>query len=474
MKIFQLLQSLSKAEWRLLKKATQSPIYTTNPKVEQLLDLLAKQAPDFKDSPTINRKHFKKIFPKEAFSENKLRKLTSNLTKVIEQVLLFQAQESDAFTKQKRLNQIFQERGLTRLFQHSTSDLLTQLEARQVQDIDYHQEKFSILNIKYFHPLHDKYDLKDKTLTQAIHSLNITFAIKQLRLALALKGRAQVLNETPNFRLLRILRTEWEKGKLKENTLIELYLQAFDLSEKTEKIDFDSFEKKLFKTIKRFSDKDQRFLFWAGLNFSIQQKNKNVFCYRVVPFKWLKFGLNQNLLVNQQIIEEAIFANTVIYGSQAQQFDWVLNFIDTHKTYLAQKYRAAAVAYYQSLVYYIQGDWDETLTILTRNDYKSIYQPRSRMIIIRALFEKFLVNGNHWELLLANLQAFEAYIRRNNTIAKEKIIYYKNFILITKQLANRIHRFENSTKIKNWFKNYRGKNPEISAKNWLSEKVAQL
>lgn len=474
MKIFQLLNSLSKEEGRLLKKAVLSPLHTTNPKVGQLLDLLVKQAPDFDISPTLQRKHFKKLFPKEAYSENKLRKLTSSLTKVIEQLLLFQAQEANAFEKQKRLNQIFQERGLTQLFQYTTTDLLGQLDNWQAQDVHYHQAKFDVLSTKYFHPLHDKYDLKDDTLLDATDSLNTAFVIYQLRLALALKSRAQVINEAPGLHFLALLKEAWEKGILKRAPLVELYLQALDLSEVETKVDFARFEENFFQKMSQFSREDQQFLFSTGLNYTIQQKNQGNAAYKSVPFKWLKFGLTNHLLVNQGVIEEAIFANTVINGCHEQAFDWVLDFITNYKIYLPKKDQEAAAVYYQSIVYYIQGDWEETLASLTRNDYKSIYQPRSRMIIIRALFEKFLVDKEYWELLLANLQAFEAYIRRNEVIAKEKIIYYKNFILITRQLVNRIHRYEKPKRIKDWFEAYTAKNPNISAKTWLSEKVANL
>lgn len=474
MKIFQLLHTLSKDEWRLLKKATQSPLYTTNPKVGKLLDLLAKQAPNFDDSPATLRKLFKKLFPKEAFSENKLRKLISNLTKVVEQVLLYQAQEQDEFVKQKRLNEIYQKRGLHRLFQHSTSDLLTQLEDRVIKDAQYYQEKFEVLYSQYFHPLHDKYNTKDNTLVNVTACLNTAFAIHQLRLALALKGREQVMNEAPDFTFLAILRKEWEKGELADNSLIGLYLQAFDLNGETTIEDFDRFEAALFKETLSLSKEDLKFLFMTGVNYAVQQKNKGILYFKPVPFKWYQFGLNSKILIDQQVIQESVFANIVIFACHEQQFDWALNFIDNYQVYLAKKDKKAAVAYYQSLVYYLQGDWEETLAILSRNEFKSIYQPRSRIITVRALFEQFLENSDFHELLLSNLQAFEAYIRRNETIAKNKIIYYKNFILITRQLANRIYRFEKSKKIKEWFKNYTTKNPEFTAKTWLLEKVANL
>jgi len=271
-----------------------------------------------------------------------------------------------------------------------------------------------------------------------------------------------------------MLRKEWETGILKDTILIELYLQALDLSKGTEKVDFDNFEKKLFKTIEAFSNKDQRFLYWAGLNHLIQQNNKGNKEYQQSSFIWLQFGLTQNLLVTQQIMEEAIFSNIVISGCQEKKFDWVLAFIKKYQTYLPKKNQAAAVAYYQSLVYYSQGDWEATLAILAKSDYKSIYQPRSRIITIRALFEQFLVDRGHWELLLAHLQAFESYIRRNEDFAKEKFLYYKHFFLITRQLVNRIQRFESVQQIQTWFDSYTSKNTQIAAKSWLSEKVANL
>ena len=114
MKIFKLFACLSKEELKLLRKAVISPLYNTNQKVVRLFEILRPLHPNFDDSIKTRKKISKKLFPKEAYNDYKLRWHFTELTKIIEQLLLFIGQEADEFERQKRLSEMYRQRNLYR------------------------------------------------------------------------------------------------------------------------------------------------------------------------------------------------------------------------------------------------------------------------------------------------------------------------------------------------------------------------
>jgi len=196
---------------------------------------------------------------------------------------------------------------------------------------------------------------------------------------------------------------------------LELYLQAMDFSEETSFEDFERYERIFFSKIKKFDEFDQKVLFIAGVNFVIKQGKRGYSEYKNYLFKWYKFGEANNLLLVQNKITEPIFANIIINGCQVKEFDWVESFINRYKNYLNVDKLEDTLLYYRGIIYYAKGDWDKSLDYLLTGTKKRVYPLRSRSVIVRAFFEKYLEDDSYLELLLANIQAFEVYLRRDTT-----------------------------------------------------------
>jgi len=62
------------------------------------------------------------------------------------------------------------------------------------------------------------------------------------------------------------------------------------------------------------------------------------------------------------------------------------------------------------------------------------------MLIVRASFENFLLDESYFSLLLAHLQSFESYVRRDTHYAVTKKTYFLSFIKIIRQLAEKMHK----------------------------------
>lgn len=474
MKLFLLLANLSKEELKLVRKAVLSPLYNSNKKVVQLFELLRPKHPTFYTSQKAKERLFKKLYPTEGFHDYKWRRLCSELTKVIEQVMIHIDTMENDFARQKQLKQIFNKRGLYPLFKKKSSDLLAQLEAKPQRSAEFHREKMDLLAEQFFHHTHDKYDFQDDILEQSMERLDTYFALQKMRFAIAYKGKQQVLNKNNPIHFLEAIKKIKAEGFQKDNVLLELYIQAMDFSDKTSLVQFKQYEKNFFTRLKEFDGVDQKILFMAGINFVVKKKNNGVNTFNSFPFNWYRFGLSNDLVLDQKKLAEHAFANIIINGCHEKEFDWVENFMDNYKGYLNIDNIEETLLYYRGVVYYLKGDWDKSLDFLMRGANKDIYPLRSRSVIIRALFEKFLTDDSYLDILLSNIQAFEVYLRRETLFAEEKVNNYLNFLLISKLLAKKIHANERPQAIRNWFRNKTSNNASTLARSWFIEKVDNL
>lgn len=474
MKIFDFLAILSKEELKLLRKAVQSPLYNTNPMVVRLFEVLRPMHPNFDDSLKARKKLFKKLFPKATYNDYKLRWHFLELTKVIEKLLLFIEQEKDTFGKQKKLATIYKQRNLPTYFKKSVAALLLQLSKNTLQSPDRSLEELSLLEMKYFHPLHNKHDLADPTLKKANEQLDIFFALKKYRLAIALKSREQILQEQHNYKFLEAVKNEVEEGFLNNHALLNLYQQAIAVVELGTVSSFAVYEQAFLANYSLFHFTDQKFLYFTGINFLVKEYNKpnSTIKYKVVD--WYKLGLNTKMIFKNQKITENTFANIIICGCKAGQFDWVEHFIDTYQKQLATSNLAVTVLYYQGIFYFLKKDYDRALAILLKSDKKSIYPPRLRTILARILFEKFMLDTSFFDALQASLTTYEYALKRNKSVALTKLKAHQNFIIVLRYFARKRLFGAKKETMQAWFHDFLEKDNPLLAKAWLEQKIEQF
>ena len=474
MKLAKLFASLNKKEMKQLRKAIDSPLFNTNPRVVKLFDILRPTHPHLNNELATRKKIFKKVFPEAVFSDQKLRKLYTEFTKVIECFLVYQAVEKNTLDRQKVLANVYQKRGLNQLFNKATNELLQQLSKQKKQSAKHYGKQLELLSMKYYHPSHNKYDLEDSTLVQTMGHLDNYFILSKLRLSVALKSREQVLNEKHDIKLLDAILDIPEASLEVANPLIVLYLQAYKLSFKTTAVNFPTFEERLFSQIANYEPTDQQTLFYCGLNYTIRQSNKGPTNFAQKTFQWYKFGDKQGLLLSQQTIPESHFANAIIAGCKQEDYQWVEEFMKRYLPYLNIANKDAEMDYYYGLFHFLKEDWDKALDLLMQSSHKQLYPPRTRAILCRILLLKYLLNDIYFEPLLAQLNAFEAYIRRDKYFTEGRLNGHLNFILLIRKLARRLLSPEKNSAVKKWFIATIEDTHPILAKQWLIQKIQQL
>lgn len=475
MKIFKLFACLSKEELKILRKAVISPIYNTNQKVVRLFEILRPLHPNFDDSVKARKKIFKKIFPEEAYNDYKLRWHFTELTKVMEQLLLYIGQETDEFERQKRLAEIYRKRDLYPQFTKENTALLNQLKVTQTNfsNADFHLNKLQLLEAAYAHPSYNKYDIKDKMLEQALDSLDVYYILKKLRLTISLKSKERIQGKKYPHRFLDTLYHEIEQKFKEENKLLNLYQQAIKSIEEGGTFEFDKYEQNLFSHISFLDKENQKLFLFNGLNYLIRKYNKDTENPNLINI-WHRKGLELGLFIEDDIINEITFGNIVLFGSSAKAFKWTEKFMLDYHINLKEEIREEAYAYHKGIWYFYQNRLDESLEMLNLNNSITQFSYKTKIFVIRILFKKFLKNESYYHTLSSSLISFQAYVKRDTYFLKSKFIPHTNFIIIIRKVIDKIMQNERKEVVKNWLTNECKISKPIYAKKWLLETINKV
>ena len=467
-KLIRLIKILDPDEFRLFYKFVRSIFYQNNQNLVNLYKYLRKYYPDFPPSKINKEKVFQHLFPGRPYSNDTLASLMSKLTRLVEEYLLILDLQDDAFERKKRLIRIYGKRNQFDFFEKGTKELLKELEQESLQN---HQERIALYKNLYFHPLHNKYSLEDESLEHLMDNLDHYFTLSKMRYGVALKNKQKILSKPYDLKFMEILTKEQELGSSVPPVFFELYRYTFALLEENTTSDFYKFEQLFFAQAKTLDLEDQMLLYLSGLNYINRQVNNGHSAFSSIAFKWYKYGLSNDLLIKNNNIDQVTFGNIVVYGCREKQFDWTKSFISTYESYLDPEIKTDIVNYNLAWLHISMKEFHQALSILTNYPFKEKDQAKTRLNIIRAMFELFLTDERYYSLLTANIHSFEVFISRNTFFKKSTLKPYLNGIRIIRGLATRIQKKEEMQTIRTWFLHQIQSKQEIIARSWLSEKV---
>ena len=111
-----ILFALSKKESRELRKWLVSPIHNQRSDVVQLYEYLTSGNRLEDDKSLEKERIFRKLYPKEAYDDAKMRQVIHFLQESIEEYLVFVKNQSDSLQCQLNLVKSFRERKLEKLY----------------------------------------------------------------------------------------------------------------------------------------------------------------------------------------------------------------------------------------------------------------------------------------------------------------------------------------------------------------------
>lgn len=470
-KLIKLLKVLSPEEFRRFKKFIQSPFFTKNKLLLPLYEYLAKYYPVFEASRFSKEHAFRHLFGAERYSPAKINKLTFEMASLIQEFLWISEIQHNDFRKRKVLNEVFGSRNLYPFFQKETESLLENLEAQPFRDMDYYRDLIELNYGKYFHPQNNKYNLKDKSLEQLVDGVDKYFAIAKYRFACELKNRERILAKQYEIKFLETINKNGTAELLDGNVVFELYQILFNLTSTGEERYFFELKAMFFQHVDLLKNDDQLSLFLSGLNFPIQQINRGNRGFIIEAFEWYKFGLQHHLLLQDGELSEVTYGNIVSLSCQTKDFDWTKRFIEDYSKYLNKRIRKDERAFNLGFVLFYEKDYSDAIRLLSTHSFSISHQIKARFLMVRIFFEQFMLDDTYFEILIAQIEAFQKLLKRHKLVSKKHQEAHLNSTQILKRYANAIIQKHNLEADRKKLLDELNSGKPFTIKSWILEKL---
>ena len=432
-KLFSLLRGLRHEEIHWFQKFLNSPFFNNNDLPIQLFDYLKKYHPELDSTKLTKEKIFQRIFPNEKFNQQKLRKAMHELTTLVEEFFVTIRVRNAEFEKKKLLVEELGERNLYPQFEKRTKALIHELEALPYRDAFFYKSIFE-LNYGYAnHSETNRQKFNSQILKSSTESLDAYYLLQKQQLEIGIKSQQKLFNQKVKFQSLKSI-----KAELQESPVFVLYEKVIQSIEQQDNSSTYLQLERLFKEHHDvLSKNDQIIIFRVLLNYSIRQVNKGNAEYFKKIFLLYKYGLESKLLISNERITETIFLNIIVSGGNVGEFDWVENFIEAHQKYLPKTRREHVALYGQGVFLYKKKDYAKAIEIISNHTFsRPLRILNSKTILLRSYFGLYRNDSSYYDMLVAQVNAFEKFIRRGSTVADDTKEQYLRFVYFFRKIVN--------------------------------------
>lgn len=472
-KLVKLLKVLSKEEFLRFGKFLRSPFFNYTPSLIQFYESLKRHHPTF-DSPRLKiEKLWAKAFPDKPFHPQKFRQLCSDLSRMTEKYLIQLELEEPQGKAQHLLIQSLGRRNEYSLFKKESQKWQEKLESQSYKDTDYYLDLAQLEYNLYSHPKTNKYLINPDSLDKIMDGFDNHYFTVKLKFGSELITRESYLKEEHPIKLLEEIKSICESDSLKSNPLIQIYLLIHKLNSTEASDEIFQEAKTLFQTkIKELKKEDRIDIYLQLLNFSIRKVNSGNGSFNAAALDLFKTGLHYNLVLIENQISETTFTNVVSFGCYEKEFDWTRKFIQDYEQFLAAKVRADSKTLSLVLLHFWKGDYESVIDLMT--DYKfSLFLKEivARTYLLRAWYEKFLLDDDLFGFLFNKIKTFDQFIRRNKNLSENRKDGYLNFARILAQLVYfKSRNSENKEELVRLINSINEQN-RLVAKSWFIEKL---
>lgn len=474
--VIDLLSLLSGEEVTKLGKFLRSPYFNSSKPVIALFDCLRKWHPDYEEKRIRPQIFWKKIYPGEAFAEQKYWTLNFNLRCLIERFMAVEEMQKDEFVFKKQLIQSHGRRNAHALFEKETKALAGQIEKLPYQDILSYSKSLWLKHDYYYKTGTNKYgggasfSVKD-----TMHDLDRFYVLAKLFYTSEFKNREEVFSTKTNILLLDEC-VSLSAGFQEENPAFLMCRTILNLFDKDNpNTAFQTGKKLLLQHAATLSREVQGVVYANLKNFAIRQLNQGKTEYWNEVHTLNKMGLKLDLILHKDRITESAFLNMIHAGCHEKEFNWVKHFIEDYEKFLDPTYKEDIKKLSLGILYFEMKAYEMALSFVDDSGIVNVFvQNNAKILSIKIWFEKFIQDNSLFELLHSMLEANEKFFRRNKLLSKQKAMESINFILAIKQIVDMIFRKKGKMEIKEKMETFLAKHKTMVSKKWLIEKCNEL
>ncbi len=428
-KLIQQLKLLNAFEMKRFYLFLRSPYFTKSKHVVKLFNIVKEFHPSFEHKSLEKEQLFRKLFPKETYSDSKMRNLQSKLSKIVESYLIQISYEGDAFQKKKKLTEIYGIRNYYSEFERSTFQLISTLEAQVFQDAISYYDRYQLNEAYYLNINTSRRTSNANALKSALQNLRNFYAIAELRLGMDLKSRERIFSESHNFSPKPNIQIS------EDNLLYNLLKKSWNLLNNNDDVSFFDLKSIFLNNISLIPSSEGMNIFPVLINYAIQQMNNNKEEFSIEIFDLYKFGLNHKLFFVNGELSEGTFLNIVLSCVKLRKIKFGHQFIQEHEQFLNLKYRVDTKTLALGVLFFHEEKYRAAMDALRQFQFSDLLIAlMAKSLLLRIYFHLFEKDPTYYDILQSQCDAFGRFLGKADKLNDNKKESYQNFLLLFKKI----------------------------------------
>lgn len=449
---------------------------------QRCLEYLCQHYPLQKESQYNNEVLFAAVYANEPYNDQKLRHLKSGMCRLLEDYLVFSELKTDEESRQELLIRALAKRPDYDLFKNTIAKRLQKLDSSKLRGKAYLKEKAHHYEWLYLHPETELLDPQSDYLHQYIEYLEHYFTLNCLELASEhiLLHRNMQSDTSP---LLSDTVALIAEDQAKTSEVFRLFLHLFYVYSGKQHFDV-ALKALLDSSLPKMDEIEQRIALKFLLSFPIQAANLGAGEHDHFIFKLYQQAEEDGLLLSiNGKINPGHFINIVIIGAKTGHYAWAEKILNTYVTYIPEDDRTLVERFCLASVYYQKGlktkapaNFKQALILLESFPKRSHekYNIRHRSLLIRTLYELFVMEQAEMEEIEKQVHNFKSYLKKNSRLADTPKNAYDTFLNYFKVLCKLAINPNKTTEKIAALKHQIQSNGVTALKDWLLEKAEEL
>ena len=462
--LVKLCRTLTKPDFKKLRKVVRSPFFNQREDVILLFDYL--EAHIDKDVARLDRvRVFQKTFPTNPnFDMQQLRYTSSFLLNIIRDWLAIEEMRADGSKSQVYLQKALKKLGAEELRLRELPEALARHEADEKRDSVHFRQHFQLLFDEYDAELKQN-RANEHRLGPVINALTVSHLATLLSMGCTVRAAENFSGKNIELPLLDAAIAEVEAGKFRDIPAVMGWFHTLRCLESSEnEADFLDLKQILLTAKNQFSTSEFGDLHLAAINFCIRRANQGRKDFLQEAFELYKSGFNSGALLAFGRLSKYTYKNAANLGIHLGQYDWVDGFLADFKQFLPQNDRENLFSLSSAKASFQQKKYDQALLLLQEVALaeEPLYNLDARRMLVRIFYEQA-----SFDALDSQLDSYSAYLRRHKEIGyyRENHLHFIGWIrrLVRADLRNgavksRLHEKLNREK-------------SVLEKEWLLEQL---
>jgi len=379
---------------------------------------------------------FQVIYGNVPFNDQKLRLLTSQLFKKIENIIASQEIERSSYDKNRALLKFYHDQGLQK--QYATLERKTELFFKSDSKKDNSQlaAQMDFESIKFDQLLEQKRN-QDLNLQKILDLTDTAYFAKKLKYICSALAHQSVYDIKYDLGFFHSVESYLKDTTKEKHPAVALYYSCYKmLKDPDNKRNFEQYTQGLKQYQDYFSNEEIRNIYLLGINICIKHLNKGNKDYGRIGLNMYEEGLTKKYLLVNNKITRYTYRNIAMMAIRVGDFVWAEKFTEEHKQFLRAADKKNAYHFNKALIDYNLNKLDSALDNILEVDFND----HLFNLAVKTLQGKIYYELGKVDLLDSHLDSMEMYIIRKKVQGYYKE-NYRNIISFIRKMM-RLNPFE--------------------------------